>query len=619
MMLILGNLLLLIALICAVLNMSSYLFKFKPIPVLNFNLLVAVISLSFIVLLHAFIVSDFSFYLVFKNSYSAKPLIYKISGLWGNHEGSFLLLILFLAIFAKVLLYKSKASSFVKEFEFSVSSFLFFLILYLFVASNPFAPNPVLAQEGLGLNPVLQDIALAMHPPLLYIGYVFAILTFLLVLALLLRKEEIKRDEFIFMAKITYISEFFLSIGIALGSWWAYRELGWGGFWFWDPVENISLMPWLLGLILVHLFLLVIYKNQAQKLTVITILLSGSFCLLGFFLVRSGVLLSVHSFASDPTRGVLLLIIFAITAISAYALYHKNQDILTVEPNKISKNANLIYLNSYLVLTIFAIIFLAILYPIIMQFFGQEILLGPSYFNKSLLPIIFIMLILLFMVNNMHNLKLSKVILCLVTILTLIFTLAISLIWQINTVKSILLVALAVVSTLLIFNLLREYCFKKENKKKNLAMLIGHTGFALFFIAISLFSLAKKEQNFVLEIGQKIAFAQYEVLLNNLNFLNRDNYYVAEAEFLVLDRKQNQYVLNAEKRFYHASKQDTSEAEILRKNFNDFSVVFGKILDNNKVKIRLYHNPFMNLIWLSFILVAISFLANFFNREKFKF
>ena len=289
------------------------------------------VLISFLILEYAFINSEFSLDLVVKNSHSTKPLIYKISGLWGNHEGSILLWILILSFFT-YLIAKSKS---IKSSAFHITVLgvqniiLFLFCIFLLFTSNPFSRNIDPPLEGFGLNPLLQDPGLAFHPPLLYVGYVGLSVSFSFAIAILLNKK-VEFEWFNHLKPWTLLTWAFLTGGISLGSWWAYYELGWGGWWFWDPVENASLMPWLISTALIHSITVTQKNNQFYNWTILLAIFGFSFSLLGTFIVRSGLLTSVHAFASDPTRGIFILVILALSTLIPLLIYgfkntHRNE------------------------------------------------------------------------------------------------------------------------------------------------------------------------------------------------------------------------------------------------------------------------------------------------------
>ena len=357
----------------------------EPAAVLQFGLL----ALAFLSLMHAYVTSDFSVETVWANSHTAKPLIYKISGLWGNHEGSMLLWVLILALFgSSVALFGNHLAPTLRANALAVQAgiavaFLLFIIL----ASNPFqriVPQP----EGRGLNPVLQDPALAFHPPFLYAGYVGLSMAFSFAIAALIEgRTDAAWARWV--RPWTLAAWICLTLGIAMGSWWAYYELGWGGWWFWDPVENASFMPWLAATALLH-SALVMEKREALKVwTILLAILAFSLALMGTFLVRSGVLTSVHAFAVDPKRGIFILTIMGLLIGGALALYAWRAPQLQQGGlfAPISREGALV-LNNALLSTGCATVFIGTLYPLALETLtGEKISVGPPYFNFTFVPL----------------------------------------------------------------------------------------------------------------------------------------------------------------------------------------------------------------------------------------
>ena len=348
-------------------------------------------------LIYFFYSSNFSIAAVYENSHTLKPIFYKIAGTWGNHEGSLLLFIVIIAVYGSLFsIFFNKAES--EKFKswvifFQNNLFLIFLI-FLITTSNPFdmiIPRPI---EGLGLNPILQDPLLVIHPPFLYLGYVGFSLTLSLVLSGLVNKN-LNSNWAIISWPWVMIAWVFLTIGITLGSVWAYYELGWGGYWFWDPVENASLMPWLAGTALIHSMLVLKLKNQMKSWTSLLAIITFSFSLLGTFLVRSGVLNSVHAFANDPDRGVFILMIIFLITLSSLIIH-----ILFSEKNKQITNyflskESFVNLNNLFLLFFLFVVLLGTIYPIILSIFDQTISVGPVYYNTILAPFVFIFLVLM--------------------------------------------------------------------------------------------------------------------------------------------------------------------------------------------------------------------------------
>ena len=371
----------------------------QPAAVMQFLL----IALSFTALTYAYVTSDFSVVNVFENSHSLKPLLYKFSGVWGNHEGSMLLWVLILALFgATVALFSRGMPDDLRALVLAVQSWLSAaFLLFVLLTSNPFArllPAPI---EGRDLNPLLQDPGLAIHPPLLYVGYVGFSITFSFAAAALI-SGRIDAAWARYVRPWTLVAWIFLTLGIAMGSYWAYYTLGWGGFWFWDPVENASLMPWLAGTALLH-SAAVMEKRDALKIwTIFLAILAFSLSLLGTFLVRSGVLTSVHSFASDPQRGVFILAILMFFIGGSLALFALRASAL--KPGGIfapvSREGALV-LNNLLLTTSCATVFVGTLYPLALEAMTDEkISVGAPFFNLTFGPL-FIPIVLAMPIGHM--------------------------------------------------------------------------------------------------------------------------------------------------------------------------------------------------------------------------
>ena len=349
----------------------------------------SLIALSFLALTHAYVTSDFSVETVWANSHSAKPLIYKISGVWGNHEGSMLLWVLILAVFgAAVALFGSNLPATLRANVLAVQAGIAVaFLLFILLASNPFARIPP-QPEGRGLNPILQDPALAFHPPFLYAGYVGLSIAFSFAIAALI-EGRIDAAWARWVRPWTLAAWICLTLGIAMGSWWAYYELGWGGWWFWDPVENASFMPWLAATALLH-SALVMEKREALKVwTILLAILAFSLSLMGTFLVRSGILTSVHAFAVDPRRGVFILAILVVLIGGALALYAWRAPRLRQGGlfAPISREGALV-LNNVLLTTGCATVFIGTLYPLALESLtGAKISVGPPYFNLTFVPL----------------------------------------------------------------------------------------------------------------------------------------------------------------------------------------------------------------------------------------
>jgi cytochrome c-type biogenesis protein CcmF len=340
---------------------------------------------SFFSLMFAYINSDFSNYNVFQNSHSSKPMLYKITGTWGNHEGSMLLWLIIMMFYCFLFSFNKTLEKQLKKLTIFFQTFLYcFFLLYVVISSNPFLVNSIEVSEGLGLNPILQDPALAIHPPMLYFGYVgFSLVLSLAIAGLIL--DKINTDWILVTKQWTLFCWSMLTGGIALGSYWAYYELGWGGWWFWDPVENVSLMPWIVGLALVHSLMMTQKEQLLKRWIVFLSILCFSLSIFGTFLFRSGILTSVHSFASDSSRGIFILIIFlVITGFSFIVFILKSND-----PKKklnllfINKTSSLV-INNILMLIACITILLGTIYPIIIEVItNNRISVGAPYYNST--------------------------------------------------------------------------------------------------------------------------------------------------------------------------------------------------------------------------------------------
>jgi len=386
-----GFIFILVALISSLIIIFSEIFKklsFKYFQFFIFTLTLFTI-LSFFSLIIAYIISDFSNFNVFENSHSNKPLLYKIAGSWGNHEGSMLLWISIMTLYGFVFSLEKNISIEFKRLALFFQTFLFTIFCcFIIFTSNPFLVNAIDVKEGLGLNPILQDPALAIHPPMLYAGYVGYSIVFSFAIAGIIQKK-IDKNWIILTRKWSLLSWTFLTAGIALGSYWAYYELGWGGWWFWDPVENISLMPWITGLALTHSLLMYKGGYLLQKWIVFLSILCFSLSVFGTFLVRSGILTSVHSFASDSSRGLFLLIIFFLITGFGFTVFliktpKKNKSLQILFINKVSA----LIINNVLMIIATLTIFLGTIYPIIIEVItDNRISVGGPYFNSTVLPI----------------------------------------------------------------------------------------------------------------------------------------------------------------------------------------------------------------------------------------
>ncbi len=591
--------------------LSRYIFKFKK---QKFNLFIRLSSLltllSFFSLMYAYVVSDFSNYNVFQNSHSNKPLIYKISGTWGNHEGSMLLWLSILSIFSFFFSFTKNIDKSFQRLTLIIQSLLHILFgLFIVFTSNPFLVNSILVNEGLGLNPILQDPGLAVHPPILYAGYVGYSIVFSIAIAGLFQNTD---DEWLYVAKKwSLISWTFLTGGIALGSYWAYYELGWGGWWFWDPVENISLMPWIAGLALVHSLMMVRGEQAIKKWIVFLSILCFSLSVFGTFLVRSGILTSVHSFAADASRGIFILLIFFIVTGFGFLVF------LLKEPKK-SNDLNLLFINKVSALVINNIlmiiatltILLGTIYPIIIEvLYNKRISVGGPYFNSTVIPIMipgFLLMsvapILSWQTNKINNSKKYVLAFIVLSVLVLIQ----SYFLDFNTwgfVGLLLGFWIILASIIAIFS---SYKIKINIKFfKIINPHVAHIGVGIAIIGITCSSVFQNELDFNLNEGDKFIVNGKTVLFEKIETTNEINFQSLRGKFLFDIEKNQSKEIEAGKNYYPVSKMITSEAGILHQWNKDIYFILGD-QKNNEWFVKVLINPFVSFIWLGVIIMMYS-------------
>ena len=591
--------------------LSRYIFKFQK---QKFNLFIRFSSLltllSFFSLMYAYVVSDFSNYNVFQNSHSNKPLIYKISGTWGNHEGSMLLWLSILSIFSFFFSFTKNIDESFQRLTLIIQSLLHILFgLFIVFTSNPFLVNSILVNEGLGLNPILQDPGLAVHPPILYAGYVGYSIVFSIAIAGLFQNTD---DEWLYVAKKwSLISWTFLTGGIALGSYWAYYELGWGGWWFWDPVENISLMPWIAGLALVHSLMMVRGEQAIKKWIVFLSILCFSLSVFGTFLVRSGILTSVHSFAADASRGIFILLIFFIVTGFGFLVF------LLKEPKK-SNTLNLLFINKVSALVINNIlmiiatltILLGTIYPIIIEvLYNKRISVGGPYFNSTVIPIMipgFLLMsiapILSWQTNKINNSKKYVLAFIILSVLVLIQ----SYFLDFNTwgfVGLLLGFWIILASIIAIFS---SYKIKINIKFfKIINPHVAHIGVGIAIIGITCSSVFQNELDFNLNEGDKFNVNGKTVLFEKIETTNEINFQSLRGKFLFDIEKNQSKEIEAGKNYYPVSKMITSEAGILHQWNKDIYFILGD-QKNNEWFVKVLINPFVSFIWLGVIIMMYS-------------
>ena len=574
------------------------------------------VVISFIGLIFSFINSDFSNQTVFNHSHTTKPLFYKISGTWGNHEGSLLLWLLVLTLFIYLFCANSKNQP--KNYRIITILIQEIIIIGFFIfvikTSNPFNYIFPIPQEGLGLNPILQDPALAIHPPILYIGYVGSSIIFSSALAAVstsyISKEWAKHIKYWVL-----LSWIFLTLGILLGSIWAYYELGWGGFWFWDPVENVSLMPWLALTTLIHCILVLerkfILSSWAVVLSIATFTLSMS----GTFLVRSGVLNSVHTFANDPERGIFILIfLFSLIFLSLFIFFffHKSEKKNDFSFYWLSKETSIL-INNWFMMYFLSVVLIGTVYPIFLDVLSSEkISVGPPFYHKLiipfLVPFLFAMAIgpkLKWIKSDLEN----KFYLILFFIISFVLSFFIIKNLDINFLTYTVLIGSAF---FLFFITVRDFFMKNSS---NLSQKIAHLGFSLLILSILFNNIFSKEIITNLKVGETFMSNNFKISFENIEQFNESNFRVIKGKFRIENSNGKTDFLNPELRIYDQPNIVTSEADIKTNLFLDKFMTMNYVQNQEYFNIRYQIKPFMIWIWFSVILISFGGLISFIKKK----
>ena len=580
--------------------------KLKFITIATIGLLVSSI-ISFFSLMYAHIVSDFSVLNVFQNSHTTKSMLYKISGMWGNHEGSMLLWILVLTIFNYFIFkfYKKNNSKFVSKILETQAFIAIGFILFTIITSNPFERIIPAQENGLGFNPILQDPALAIHPPLLYIGYVGLSAAFSTGVAALKLNDNEKIPWHIYMKPFVITAWTFLTIGIALGSIWAYYELGWGGWWFWDPVENASFMPWLLATALLHSLIIVERKKSLQTWALLLSILAFLLSVIGTFLVRSGILTSVHTFALDPSRGIYILLFTAVLGIYALMLFWtKSQKYFDNNYFSFFSKEGSILVNNVLMVVVCATVFLGTIYPLLIEALtSNKISVGEPFYNSTVIPII-VPAILVMGVGPLlswtkeDKLKIFKKIFPSI-LFTGIMTILIFLFYQSYSAIGItgIILAFWIISN----NLLMIF---KKNRNYSTSMIISHLGVGLLILGITGSSVWQIEKITKMQIEDQIKIEKYTIVFEKIDEIKGANYVALQGNFLVYDEEKNVITkLKPQNRFYPITNNFTTEASIHTNLLRDLYIVLGDGNLKDGWVVKFYYNPLVVWIWIGALVI----------------
>jgi len=595
------------------------------------NALLISILISFFSLMYSHIISDFSVLNVFQNSHTTKPLLYKISGVWGNHEGSMILWILVLIIFnyfIQTSLNKKNLVLISKTLQIQALIIIGFLLFSL-ITSNPFEVISPIPPDGLGFNPLLQDPALAIHPPLLYIGYVGFSAAFSISIATMSVSEKERENWHKYMKPFVLAAWSCLTFGIALGSIWAYYELGWGGWWFWDPVENASLMPWLLGTALIHSLITVEKKKSLQTWVLLLSILTFLLSVTGTFLVRSGILTSVHTFALDPERGIYILAFIALLGGYSLLLYGlKSKSFLNKNYLSFLSREGLILVNNIIMIIVCATVFLGTMYPLIIEAFtNNKISVGEPYFNSTVVPVMIPAILIMGIgpILSWGDNKSKKNLDILIPSIFLTFVFTIIFLWIYNSFNLYGIVGL-VMSFWIISNIIlvqikhfqKKIDIKKIKKniipKSSLGMTLSHLGIGLLILGITGSSVWQKEKIVKMNINDKTFIHNYSILFKEVNQIDGPNYIALRGNFLIYDKKNKLVTeLKPENRFYPVAQNSTTEASIHTNLLRDLYIVLGDGDRKNGWIIRIYYNPLVIWIWLGVLAI---FIGGLFSLKK---
>ncbi len=599
-----------------------------PAAVIQFLL----IAVSFAALTYAFVTSDFSVKLVVDNSHTAKPMLYKVAGVWGNHEGSLLLWVLILSGFgACAVWFGGNLPATLKARVLAVQgsigvAFMAFMLL----TSNPFLRLELPPLNGTDLNPLLQDPGLAFHPPFLYLGYVGLSMSFSFAVAALL-EGRVDAAWGRWVRPWTLAAWIFLTIGIALGSWWAYYELGWGGFWFWDPVENASFMPWLIAAALLHSAIVVEKRESLKAWTILLAILAFGFSLTGTFIVRSGVITSVHAFANDPARGVFILMILGVFMGGSLILFAFRANVLEAKGmfSVVSRETALIANNLLLAVSAF-VVFVGTIWPLVAELlFARKLSVGVPFFNAAFTPFMVLIAIVLPIGAMLpwKRAEIGRVVRSLRGALALAVAVML-LIYALQTGRSTLGPIGAGLGAWVVLGALTDLWQRGGRgdfgarlsrlgrlPRADWGKVLAHSGFGVTIFAVAAITAWATEDIRVVKIGETFPLGAYEITLQAVNKVEGPNYHSTMADMLVTKDGAEVAFLHPEKRFYPVAGMPTTEAAIHQGAFRDLYLVIGDPQDAGGYAVRTYIKPFADWIWGGALLMAIGGMFSLSDRR----
>ncbi len=599
--------------------------------------LALLLTFSFACLTQAFVTNDFSVVYVAQHSNSLLPLQYRVAAVWGGHEGSLLLWMLFLTwwAFGVAMLSRQLPEAMVARVLGTLGLVAFGFLLFILITSSPFERLLPGAAEGRDLNPLLQDFGLVIHPPLLYMGYVGFSVAFAFAIAALL-SGQLDAAWARWSRPWTMAAWVFLTLGIAMGSWWAYYELGWGGWWFWDPVENASFMPWLVGTALIHSLAVTEKRGSFKNWTVLLAISAFSLSLLGTFLVRSGVLTSVHAFATDPRRGIFILIFLVAVIGTSLALFAWRAPKVGLGGRfALVSRESLLLTNNVLLVVACATVLLGTLYPLLIDALGVgKISVGPPYFNAVFVPV---MAPVLFLMGIAPFARWKEASIAEITrtvrwamLAAAIIAIALPLVygqWSALTALGLLLAAWVTFTTLIAFvervqhtragQSFLSAAFKQP--RSFVGMCVAHFGIAVFVVGVTMVSSFQDEKDVKMAAGETVSVAGYSFTFNGVKQVQGPNYVAAQGDFdLTVDGKFK-LKMNPEKRNYASSGMPMTEAAIDAGFLRDVYVSLGEPIDRDKPEgewaVRVYYKPFVDWIWGGCVLMALGGLLAMLDRR----